>query len=163
MKIQVLAAVALALLATSCATEGGYDTAAKAARDAAIRAEPRGDYFIGRRYHTNGCRFWGYVRRPGQLWEDAKLVVMSERLAKQPDRLPEAPESGNGHGYDHNSEYRIWGSFTGSRIYDPNADLEVEAFLCTKFQLANRSPGFLFLPGERYDPRYLPAREEKNR
>ncbi|MDQ3622430.1 MAG: hypothetical protein M3463_08085, partial [Verrucomicrobiota bacterium] len=38
----------------------------------AIRAEPPGDYYIGRRLFKKDYKFWGYVRRPGQPWSSAK-------------------------------------------------------------------------------------------
>ncbi len=157
-------AVAIALLSlSSCATTPGADPVAKQRRDAAIRSEAPGNYYIGRRYHTNGTRFWGYLRKPGQLWETAKLAIMLENRVKQPDRLPEAPESGEAHGYDHNREYRVYGSWNGTRFYDPNADLEVDVFSPTKFEMINETPGFLFNPEDRYDPRYLPVREARKR
>ncbi len=140
-----------------------YDPEAKRLRDAEIRMEPKGDWFIGRRYVTWRTRFWGYLRRPGELWDNSKLVVMNERVRQQPDRLPEAPESGPGHGYDHNYEYRIWGSFTGRIVYDPNADLELPEFQLTRYEMLKRSPGFLFDPREDYDPKRLPGREWSGR
>src|SRR5436190_7652044 len=66
-------------------------------RKAAIMAEPRGDYFVGRRYFAQSRRFWGYLRHPGQDWETAELVVMSESRVKQPDRLPEVASVGPVH------------------------------------------------------------------
>lgn len=149
------------LLSVSCQT---YDPQEKIDRDARIRAEPRGDWYVGRRYHTYGTRFWGYLRRPGELWEDgSKLTIMKERATTQPDRLPEAPMSGPAFGYDHNYEYRVWGGYTGRKVYDPNADMELPEFAPTRFQLANERPGFLFDPRDKYDPRYLPSRAVKQR
>lgn len=156
-------------LLNSCGGPGGAGGGGEApdrsavvqARNAAILAEPRGDWFIGRRYFTQKVRYWGYVRRPGQLWEDAKLVVMDEnRGVSQPDRLPESPSGGdNAHGYDHNYEYRIWGSFTGQICYDPNSDRELPLFAARKFEVVSRAPGFLWSPRDRYHPMYIPARE----
>src|SRR5436190_2618259 len=104
-------------LLNSCESSGGGgdygdNGPAVQARNAGILAEPRGDWFIGRRYYVKAVRFWGYVRRPGELWDSAKLVVMDENHGiSQPDRLPEIPAGGgNAHGYDHNYEYRIWGA-----------------------------------------------------
>jgi hypothetical protein len=151
-------------LLPSCGTTGGgSDGPGLAARNAAILAEPRGEWFIGRRYFTNKVRYWGYLRRPGQLWDDAKLVVMDERRgSRQPDRLPENPAGGGqAHGYDHNYEYRIWGHFTGRVCYDPNSDRELPLFAASRFEVINPNPGFLFKPGERYSPNYIPAREAR--
>jgi hypothetical protein len=164
---QLLLLPAALPLLHSCGTPGGGmgETADNGPqvqmRNAAIRAEPRGDWFIGRRYYTHKVRYWGYLRRPGQLWEEAKLVVMDEnRGISQPDRLQEIPGGGeNAHGYDHNYEYRIWGNFTGRICYDPNSDRELPLFAARKFELISKSPGFLWSPRDRYNPNYIPARE----
>ncbi len=145
---------------TSCET---YDPKIKQARDAQIRMEPQGDYFVGRRFYTWRCRFWGYLRRPGQSWDTAKLAIINERVAKQPDRLPEAPESGNAHGFDHNHEYRMYGSYSGRTVYDPNADIFLPEFVLTKWERISATPGFLFDPRESYDYRRLPGRETSGR
>jgi hypothetical protein len=144
-------------------TDGGGDNGpGLQMRNAAIKAEPRGDWYIGRRYFTNKVRYWGYLRKPGELWDTAKLVVMDEnRGVRTPDRLPEEPASGNAHGYDHNYEYRIWGGFTGRTVYDPNSDRELPEFAAKKFEVIPEHPGFLFSPRDRYNPNYIPAREAK--
>ena len=52
-----------------------------------IAAEPLGDYFIGRRYFKGSVyKFWGYVRKPGQPWSTAQLVVFNEKEKLAPDR-----------------------------------------------------------------------------
>ncbi len=118
-----------------------------AARNAVIATEPRGDYYIGRRYHVDTTRFWGYLREPGQPWSTARLVVMNEARVKLPDRLPESPADGSvGHGFDNNREYRINGRYTGRGIYDPNSNLMLPEFLLTGIVLSNPSPGWLFSP-----------------
>ena len=155
-------------LLNSCGTPGGGgggdfvdNSPAVRARNAGILAEPRGDWYIGRRYFTQKVRYWGYIRRPGELWESAKLVVMDEnRGIHQPDRLPEIPAGGGpAHGYDHNYEYRIWGSFTGQLCYDPNSDRELPLFAARKYEVISTSPGFLWSPRDRYSPQYIPIRE----
>ncbi len=145
---------------TSCES---FDPKIKQVRDAQIRLEPPGDYFVGRRFYTWRCRYWGYLRRPGQTWDTAKLTIFNERNAPQPDRLPEAPEAGNAHGYDHNQEYRIYGNYTGRTIYDPNADLFLPEFMLSRWTRLSETPGFLFDPRESYDYRKLPGRETSGR
>ena len=146
-------------LLPSCETTGGGGAMVDS-RNAAIRAEPRSDFWIGRRYFVDKVRFWGYIRRPGQLWENAQLVVMDESRVKTPDRLPEVPAGdGLAHGYDHNHEYRLTGNFNGRRVYDPNADMELPVFSPGSYEVTNRTPGFLFSPNDRYSPKYIPARE----
>lgn len=127
------------------------------ARDARIAAEAPGNYYIGRRWWTDGTRFWGYLRKPQQPWSQAKLVIMNETVSKQPDRVPEEGVNRR-HGYDHNYEYRIWGSFNGGEIYDPNSNFVVPEFRITKYELVSENPGFLFYPSEEYSPRRLPIK-----
>ncbi|MEX2580201.1 MAG: hypothetical protein WD342_14170 [Verrucomicrobiales bacterium] len=127
------------------------------ARNERIAMEPTGNYYIGRRWWTDGTRFWGYLRKPRQPWSEAKLVIMNESIVKQPDRVPEEGGSAS-HGYDHNFEYRIWGSFTGDTVYDPNSNFVVPEFRLSKFELLDRNPGFVFYPGESYNPRRLPPK-----
>ncbi len=52
-----------------------------------IAAEPAGDYFIGRRYYKPDYKFWGYIRRPGQPWSTAELVMLNEKQRIQTLRL----------------------------------------------------------------------------
>lgn len=127
------------------------------ARNEQIALEAPGNYYIGRRWWTDGTRFWGYLRKPGEPWSESKLVIMNESVIKQPDRLPEegVPQV---HGFDHNFEYRIWGSFTGVEVYDPNSNFRIPEFRISKYELVNQNPGFLFWPGEQYSPRRLPPK-----
>ena len=158
MRRALLFLLALLPLLPSCGTTSGGGPQL-AARNQAILAEPRGDFYVGRRYFVDKVRFWGYIRRPGQLWENSQLVVMDESRVKTPDRLPEMPATGPAHGFDHNYEYRITGSFTGRKVYDPNADMELPTFSASSYQMSNPTPGFLFSPADRYSPKYIPARE----
>lgn len=150
----LLLAAALLLTLASCADpmiQQQMD-----ARKLQINNEPRGDYFIGRRYYIERTQFWGYIRRPGQSWDSSRLVVINENQKSAPDRLPEMPaDGGNAHGYDHNREYRIWGRFTGQTIYDPNSDLFLPEFMLTNYELISPAPGWLFHPKEKSDGKRL--------
>src|SRR5580765_6179924 len=86
---------------------------ARAAMAANIQAEPPGDYFIGRRYYKPEYHFWGYVRRPGQPWSSAELVMLNENHKLAPDR-----EKIN-FGFDNNYEYKLYGYFSGDKVYEP--------------------------------------------
>ena len=155
----VLAGLALLLLAvTGCASTVTHPAVAE--RNAVIATEPRGNYFIGRRYHIPRTHIWGYVRRPGQPWDRARLVIMDESIRTQPDRIPEVrADDGPVHGYDHNFEYRLTGSLTGQRLYDPNSNMFLESFRLTGYELINPSPGFIFHPNESRDQSRLPRAE----
>ena len=150
LRFSSLLLLSLTLLLVSC--EDPMLQQQIAARNAAIAGEPQGDYFIGRRYYIEHTQFWGYLRRPGQTWDDSKLVVMNENQKLAPDRLPEAPAGdGPAHGYDHNREYKIFGHFSGNRIYDPNSDLFLPEFVLTGYEVRNESPGWLFKPNEKFN------------
>ncbi|QQL46437.1 hypothetical protein G3M56_013745 [Sulfuriroseicoccus oceanibius] len=133
----------------SCVTMDPAVAAAIAKRDAQIAVEPLGDYYIGRRYHVPDTRFWGYLRKPRQSWEDAQLVIMDEWSVQVPDRLPEA-EAIPAHGFDNNREYYVYGSYTSKAAYDPNSDLTLPVFKPTKFVMKDGEPGFLFSPNQIY-------------
>lgn len=152
----VLSSAAAAAMLAGCATTGGgatVDTPQTRERAARIAAEPPGDYFVGRRYYVMTTRFWGFLRRPGQSWEEARLVSIDPRGVRPPDFLPESPEDGRAaHGFDNNFEYHITGTFTGRQVYDPNSNLFVPEFRARGFKLVDPVPGFLFHPQESYTP-----------
>ena len=110
-----LAALALSLGACAGPTStGGIQSATdRASMTARIAAEPPGDYYIGRRYYKLQFKFWGYVRRPGQPWSTAQLVMMNEKQKLAPDR------EANKLGSDNNAEYKLFGDFSGDKVYEP--------------------------------------------
>lgn len=120
-----------------------------------ISTEPRGDFYYGRRYYVHKTRFWGYLREPGKSARQSQLVVMKESRKLCPDRLPENGPSEPSYGFDHNSEYRIWGQFTGRRVYDVNSNQFLPEFELHDYQLIKRQPGWLFSPRDRYDPKRI--------
>jgi hypothetical protein len=121
-------------------------------RNAQIASEQTGDFFYGRRYHVQKTRFWGYVRKPRQPWSRARLVIFLEDRKLAPDRLPEAGPPGQRYAFDNNFEYRLRGYFTGEERYEPNSNQFLPAFMLTGYEVVDRNPGWLFSPGDRYDP-----------
>jgi len=130
----------------------------RATRKAQIAAEPKGNFFYGRRYFVNKTRFWGYIREPGKSWNSSRLVLMNEELSRVPDRLPESGSLGKHFGYDQNYEYRVTGQFTGKKGYDPNSNTFFPIFRPTGFQLVNRNPGWIFSQEDYYDPESITLR-----
>lgn len=120
-------------------------------RKAQIAAEPRGDFFYGRRYFVKKTRFWGYLRKPGQSAKGAKLVIFNESKKKNPDRLPEDGPGPN-YGFDNNYEYKIYGRYTGRELYEPNSNQFLPEFLLTNYELVTRNGGWLFSPSDHYNP-----------
>src|SRR5581483_2009039 len=81
----VLVGLAIFIGACESPTPPGIQ-AARTAVAAKIASEQPGDYYIGRRYFKPDFKFWGYVRRPGQPWSTAKLVMLNESNKLAPDR-----------------------------------------------------------------------------
>lgn len=112
---------------------------ARAAAAANIQAEAPGDYFIGRRYYKiPQFKFWGYVRKPGQPWSTAQLVVFNEKKKLAPDR-----EQLN-FGFDSNYEYKLWGRFSGDTVYDAGSNGFYPEFVLEKYELVSVSPAPIF-------------------
>ena len=126
-----LCSVSLLLALAGCESpnKSGLEAARLAQRQAVFN-EPPGDYFIGRRYYNPNYKFWGYVRKPGQPWREAKLVMLNEKEKLAPDREV------NQLGVDDNCEYRLYGRFTGE----------------TGSEVVNRNPPSIFRPGEHLPP-----------
>jgi hypothetical protein len=120
-------------------------------RKAEIASEPTGDHFYGRRYYVQKTRFWGYIRRPRQSWDKAKLVIFREDKKRSPDRLSEDGPAGARYGFDQNFTYKLNGYFTGQNAYDPNSNQFLPEFMLTDYEVTQRNPGWLFRPDDKYD------------
>lgn len=149
MSKKIIIALVACLALTQCHSLR-LDCEALREREAAIAQEEKGEYFVGRRYYIPLCRFWGYLREPGQSWREAKLVMMDESLVRTPDRGPEDPLPNATFGRDQNVEYVIRGEYTGRKAYDPSTDQILPMFRATSYEVRNREPGFLFVPSEEY-------------
>src|SRR5678815_3753152 len=103
-----------------------------------IAVEPAGDYYIGRRYYKRDYHFWGYVRRPGQPWTTAQLVMLNENQKLAPDR-----EQLN-FGYDNNYEYRLYGRFSGDKVYEPASNGVYPEFILKGYELISTNPAPIF-------------------
>ena len=105
---------------------------------AEIAAEPQGDYYIGRRYYKPDFKFWGYVRRPGQPWSTAQMVMLNEKQKLAPDR-----EAVN-FGFDNNYEYKLYGSFSGEKVYEPASNTIYPEFVLKGYELISKNPPPIF-------------------
>lgn len=143
--------VLLPLLAVSgffagCAT-ADPNTASRATMLAEIAAEPPGDYFIARRYHKVDYKFWGYVRKPGQAWTTAKMVMLNEHQKLAPDR--ELGKIGSDNGY----EYKFFGSFSGDTVYEPASNGFYPEFVLKGYELKSVTPAPIFKTPGANDPK----------
>ena len=155
------------LVLSNCSTTSDWNSPTKtpsmsgptvAAREAKIKSEPKGNYYIGRRYYVEKTRFWGYVRRPRQPWSQAKLVLLNERVKKAPDRFPENGVGSQRYGFDTNYEYKLLGSFSGEKGYDPNSNQILPEFVLKGYSVLDKNPGWLFKPSDVYNFRRITLR-----
>src|SRR6266550_3932592 len=103
-----------------------------------IAVEPSGDYYIGRRYYKPDFKFWGYVRRPGQPWSTAQLVMLNEKEKLAPDR------QALNFGSDNNYEYKLRGEFSGDRVYEPASNTIYPEFILKSYEIISTNPPPIF-------------------
>src|SRR3954469_8845299 len=126
-------------LLAGCATEPSGIQQVRVDAAAKISAEPPGDYFIGRRYFKSSFfKFWGYVRKPGQPWNTAQLVVFNEKEKLAPDREKLS------FGSDNNYEYKLYGTFSGQTVYEPASNGFYPEFVLKRYELVWMSPPRIF-------------------
>jgi len=111
---------------------------AKIAMAQRIAAEPAGDYFIGRRYFKPDFKFWGYVRRPNQPWSTSQLVMLNEKQKLAPDRA--ALKFGS----DNNYEYKLYGNFSGDKVYEPASNRLYPEFILKNIEVISTNPPPIF-------------------
>ena len=107
---------------------------------AEIKAEAPGNYYVGRRYYKVDYKFWGYIRKPGQPWSEAKLVMLNENKRLAPDR------EGGTLGTDNGYEYKLFGSFSGDTVYEPSSNGFYPEFTLTGYEVRNTNPAPIFNP-----------------
>src|SRR5436190_4601853 len=130
---------------SGCATADPNEQS-RAAMISEINAEPAGDYFIGRRYYKVDYKFWGYIRKPGQPWTAAKMVMLNENTKLAPDR-----ELGK-LGSDNNYEYKLFGNFSGETVYEPASNGFFPEFILKGYELKTVTPAKIFKTPGATDP-----------
>ena len=113
-------------------------SAARATMLAEIKNEPPGAWFVGRRYFKTDYKFWGFVRAAGQPWGTAKLVVLNENQKLAPDRTTGRL------GSDNNSEYRLYGYFSGDTVYEPASNGFYPEFVLKGYELRSTTPAPIY-------------------
>ncbi|MGV3530832.1 MAG: hypothetical protein ACO1QR_00575 [Chthoniobacteraceae bacterium] len=150
LRLVTLLALLCTGLLTGCQTtkewEGIQSSRMAAVSAENIRAEEPGDYYIGRRYYKNDYKFWGYVRRPGEPWSSAKLVMLNEGSKLAPDR--ELGRLGSDNGY----EYKLIGDFSGDTVYEPASNGFYPEFVLKNYELRSAAPGSIFRTAGALDP-----------
>ena len=142
-----LLAIAAATLAFSGCTTTDPLTVSRQAMIANIKSEAPGNYFIGRRYYKVDYKFWGWVRKPGESWSTAKMVMLNENQKFAPDRELGKP------GSDNNYEYKLFGEFSGQTVYEPASNGFYPEFVLKGTELISVSPGNIYKGVGATDPK----------
>ena len=148
--IQTGLAIALVFAASGCQSlDGGGGRANNASRQAVvagIAAEPKGAYYVGRRYYKVDYKFWGWVRKSGEPWSSAKMVLINEQFKLIPDRQAGKPGSDNDH------EYKLFGNFSGDTVYEPASNGFYPEFVLKGYELISPTPGPIYQQAGATDP-----------
>src|SRR2546429_7761183 len=138
LRAKLVSFAAALLLSAGCQEMPTGIQNAKIAMAQRIAAEPAGDYYIGRRYFKPDFKFWGYVRKPNQAWSTAKLVMLNEKQKLAPDRA--ALKFGS----DNNYEYKLYGYFSGNKVYEPASNHVYPEFVLKDFEMISTNPPPIF-------------------
>jgi hypothetical protein len=78
---------------------------------------------------------WGWVRKNGDDWGDAKWIALQETpgLAVAPHRKLLKADG------DLNWEYRFWGKFATYKAYDPRLDEQLPVFILQGYQVIGQA------------------------
>ena len=120
--------------------------AVRSAINASIAAEPKGAYYVGRRYYKLDYKFWGWVRKSGEPWSSAKLVMMNEQTRLIPDR--QAGKMGS----DNDYEYKLLGNYSGDTVYEPASNGFYPEFVLKGYELISDKPGYIYQQSGLTDP-----------
>jgi hypothetical protein len=146
MKRRLLTLALCAVVLAGCeSVETG--TISRAEMNEAIRKEPAGDYFIGRRMYKVDYKIWGWLREPGKPWKTAKLVMLNEQRALAPDRAQGKI------GTDNNYEYRIRGYFSGDTVYEPASNGFYPEFVLLGAEVKSTNPPNIYQERRQKDPK----------
>ena len=133
-------------LLAACQTTQQNIQAARLAMNEQIRNEPPGNYYIGRRYFKQDYKFWGYIRKPGQSWSTATLVMLNEQKKLASDREQ------NSIGSDNNYEYKFYGHFSDDLVYEPASNGFYPEFVLAGYELLSTRPAPIYRVTGATDP-----------
>ena len=142
----LLVLAAATLIFSGCVTTDPL-AVSRQAMVANIKTETPGNYFVGRRYYKVDYKFWGWVRRPGEPWSTAKMVMLNENQKLAPDR-----ELGK-IGSDNNYEYKLFGDFSGQTVYEPASNGFYPEFVLKGTELISLAPGNIYKGVGATDPK----------
>ncbi len=132
---------------TSCETIHVQNRADRSAIDASIAHEKSGNYYIGRRFYKIDYHMWGWVKKPGEPWKQAQLVMMNEQKTLVPNRAQGKI------GSDNDYEYFLYGFYSGDKVYEPASDAFYPEFVLTKAVLIDKAPPLIYPDSRWKDPK----------
>jgi len=145
MKLRLFAAALCGIILAGCETMDTGDSS-RAGMNAAIQAEPAGNYFVGRRMYKKDYKVWGWVREPGKPWKTARLVMLNEQRKLAPDREQ------NQIGTDHNYEYKLTGFFSGETVYEPASNNFYPEFVYLGSEVTSTTPPNIYQQKRQNEP-----------
>jgi hypothetical protein len=145
-KLRLLFLALGVVVLTSCESVD-TGTISRAEMNEAIRKEPPGNYFIGRRMYKVEYKIWGWLREPGKPWKTAKLVMLNEQRVLAPDRAH--GKIGN----DNNYEYRLRGYFSGDTVYEPASNGFYPEFVLLGAEVKSTNPPNIYQEKRQKDPK----------
>lgn len=95
-----------------------------AAHTPARYGDTEGSYLIGQRTSVADYCGWGWVRKEGESWNQARWVAMEYNLKTCPAPHAFLPRPGD----DKDYLYQLYGDFAPYRAYEPQADVWVDVF-----------------------------------
>jgi len=112
------------------------------------------DYWIAHRLiDPDGGQGWGWVRKPGQNWGNARWIALQETLglAVAPHRhLQKADE-------DANWEFKFWGKFASYKAYDPRLDEQLPVFILQGYEVLGPAAPLAIRIGPPGRPQHVPS------
>ena len=115
--------------------------------DASLAQEKPGNYYIGRRFYKVDYHMWGWVKKPGEPWKQAQLVMMNEQKMLAPNRAQGKI------GSDNDYEYFLYGFYSGDKVYEPASDHFYPEFVLTKAVLVHKTPPLIYPDSRWKDPK----------
>ncbi|MBX7157900.1 MAG: hypothetical protein K1X66_05905 [Verrucomicrobiae bacterium] len=107
---------------------------------AELNANPP-EYWLGQRVYYTNLQVWGWVKRPEESWDDARLVLLKEDKCLAPHR-----SLGN-RTADQNFQYRLYGRYWQHKGYEPVMNKLLDVFELEHYEsLGQHGPLDLRLP-----------------
>ena len=129
---------AMVLFFSGCETITSQSRADRRMLDASMAREKPGDYYIGRRFYKVDYHMWGWVKRPGERWKQAQLVMFNEQKTLAPDRAQHQI------GADNDYEYFLYGFYSGDKVYEPASDHFYPEFVLNKAILIDKAAPLIY-------------------